>query len=325
MLWLAISVPARPQSPLEALDNSAPVVVDGRMLFRVYSTDTLSAEERAARINRNISDAISSHGQMVVQLERAPDGQQTNITADGNHILTVTEVDTLPQLTPEFQARVWQGRLQSALERALEERNPTYRRRALGLSAILLVGAIGAHLLIGLCYRISSRRAYRSRRKLSQRWVRLPAIYLGFLLLRIGIWGGVTYQITQLWPLLRGWRYQLQRFVLASFQEPLLFTSDEGGGYSLLDVVILLGLTAGVWVGAVAFARGAEISGVASLWGLLQRARGHCPVDSVRPADFGNHRDFAGVGPRSHLSNDCGQCIQCGGGVWSAGYSQEFY
>ena len=175
--------------------------------------------------------------------------------ANGSHLLTVTANDTLPQLTPEFQARVWERQLQAALERALEERTPDYRRRALTLSAIWLGGAIAAHFFLGLLYRINARRAYRARRKISLNRARLPVVYLGFLALKIGIWSGAVYQITQMWPRLRQWRYLLYHFVLASFQEPLLFTGDEGGGYSLLDIVVLLSLTASLWVGAVAFAR----------------------------------------------------------------------
>ncbi|MEL7086470.1 MAG: mechanosensitive ion channel domain-containing protein [Cyanobacteria bacterium J06597_1] len=229
--------------------------MDGRILLHVHPTETLSAEERAQRINRNLLGVLENHDRMLVQLENTSDGEQTNISANGTHLLTVTQNDTLPQLTPEFQANVWEQQLQVALTRALEERTPSYRKRALTNSAIWVGGAIAAHALLELMYRIGTRRAYRARRKMTWYRARLPIIYLGFLALKVGIWSGAAYQITQLWPVLRHWRYLLYHFALASFQEPFLFTSSEEGGYSLLDIVVLLGLTVGLWLGAVTFAR----------------------------------------------------------------------
>ena len=230
-------------------------MLDGQELLRVHPTETLTAEERAQSINRNLREVVADGSRMLVQVEQAPDGAQTNISANGIHLMTVTVNDTLPELTPEFQARVWRQQIQAALDRAAGERAPSYRRRALVLSAVCLVGAIAAHSLLDFMYRIAARRAYRDRRLRKMRRIRLPLVYLGFGILKGGIWLGSAYQVSQLWPDLRQWRYLVLHFMQASFQEPLLFTKDGEGGYSLLDFVVLLCLIAGLWVGTVAFAR----------------------------------------------------------------------
>ena len=141
--------PARSQSPFEAPNNSAPVVLDGRVLFRVFSTETLSAQERAQRIEERLqATLLTAEDSMLVSLDTAADGEQANISANGQHLVTVTQVDTIPEHNPEFQAYLWIDIIDASLGRALLERSTGYRAAAFRFSAIALGAAVANYLLI---------------------------------------------------------------------------------------------------------------------------------------------------------------------------------
>ncbi|WP_017327228.1 mechanosensitive ion channel domain-containing protein [Synechococcus sp. PCC 7336] len=253
--WAIAPLPVLAQSPLDALSRTAPVVLDGRELFRIHATDTLTASNRAGYINANLREALRSRNPRDLALTTDTEGLQANISAGGNHLLTVTERDTLPGLTPELQARLWERRLQFSLERALQERTPGYRRQALWRSGGILLGAIAIHLGLGFGHRLMSRRDRRQpQQRRSQQLARLM-LALGLILGRLGCWLGVSFWIAELWPLLRRGRYQFLQFLTTSFQEPLIVTMGASGGFSLLDLMVLLGLLAGVWAGAIASTR----------------------------------------------------------------------
>ena len=242
MVVVMLSVSAWSQMSLTRGPDTASVVVDGRALFQVSELENYSAEVRAAQANDSLVQALQQSEQPW-QVKVTSKGELTTLSIAGQHLLTVTERDVMLGVDPMEQAVVWQRKIDRALQRAQRERSSTYQRQALFRSIAVLGAAIGLHWLLLRLRQRWRRQQYRSKGKVRSGH---RLVQLGLLVLQVGLWLGVGYYITDLFPMVRAWRYTLIDWVVNSFEEPLFtFNQQE---YTLLDLMVVVALVIGLWL-----------------------------------------------------------------------------
>lgn len=236
----------------------APVVIDGIELFKVRTiNENFTATKRANSINQQLQAEVKRLARDEEQLqipvvEVIENNNLISLRIKGNEqsLATVSEVDLVdPGYTLKRQGRDWAKAMEEAFRRTQQERAPTYVQRALLYSLGLFVGAIAIHLLLSF---ISSRSA-----PYLDRWLASPisplALWerpikffwqLGLLLLKIGLWLATFFEITSLFPQLRSWRYKLGYSLVA---ENIVLGEQN---YSALELLLLVGLTVGLWFAA---------------------------------------------------------------------------
>ncbi|HEY8234957.1 MAG TPA: mechanosensitive ion channel family protein [Vicinamibacteria bacterium] len=133
---------------------TAPVVLDGEMLFRVRGVSAYPAEERARQIGRRIEDLARTPGVAPEAVKAVPAEGVLNITAGDIFLLAVTEADSrLEGVDAGTLARVYVERIQRALRAYRDARQPAVllrgAQRSLAATAILL----GALLALGRVFR----------------------------------------------------------------------------------------------------------------------------------------------------------------------------
>ncbi|MEM7793836.1 MAG: mechanosensitive ion channel domain-containing protein, partial [Cyanobacteria bacterium P01_C01_bin.118] len=242
-VWLCLTLPAIAQ--VQPMAAEADVVIDGRVLFRLGRIDTVSAERRADVANdalwKVLENAERQSPPSSIRVRTREQNGLVTVRANGRHLLTVTSSDLISGVLPEDLATVWVAELQSALDRAQQERRPDYQRKmawtSLGVVAIAL-------LLWALLYngrRWLWRRQTRTGKKLSV-WL-LPSL-LGS---QIVVWFAAAIYICELFPAARSTRYRIFQFLERTFTDPLL--SIDGRGYSLVSLLngVLLALV--LWIG----------------------------------------------------------------------------
>ncbi|MEM9153590.1 MAG: mechanosensitive ion channel domain-containing protein [Cyanobacteria bacterium P01_F01_bin.33] len=223
----------------------APIVLDGRELFRVSSLKNFTARERSQAANANLRAAVSSSA----PLEITTDSQNglVVIRIDDTHLLTITERDLRPGIPAELQARLWARSLEQAVRQARLERLPTYVREHIWKALGWGLGAIAAHVAILWLGRQAVRWAaqWQKSGSAAQIVARL-SVQLAPTLIWIGVWWGYGHSVSEWFPLLRRGRYALWQGLTNSFQSPIFSMGDRG--YSILDVLILAALLGGLWI-----------------------------------------------------------------------------
>jgi len=130
---------------------TAPLLVDGRVVFQVTGSGQFTAQERAEEANRALNRIIQSNFNLL-QAEQASSIRitvDTNqslpvLTINGNHLLSVTPEDTPQGRRLEEQARIWERKLEGAIAQAKYERSWRYWLQAILLSvlAMIIAGAL---------------------------------------------------------------------------------------------------------------------------------------------------------------------------------------
>lgn len=239
LLFSLISIPVSAQST-----QKEAIVVDGREIFQVEGYDSFPAKSRADWTNAQIQDVIKSEEEPQIKIEQR--NQSPTIILNDRYLLTVTEKDTLPNLTPQQQANIWGERIRKSVIEAQSERSESYIIWRLIFTLIGIIWAIGFHWLLGRIWR----KSYRFWLKLlrleetesSASEYRALRLFLNatLLLARIGTWILVVLYITNLFPLTRVWNYRLRTSLVDGFTSPLLEIGAKS--YSIIDFVILIGL-----------------------------------------------------------------------------------
>lgn len=242
------SQPAQSQlAPLTAAGD-APIVVDGRIVFEIHGTNNLSATERARRINTQLKQEVRNPELAIVEVVQTPENLVYLQSQDSEAILvTITQADVItPGHQPDRQARLWADKLEQALRQGQLERSPSYFRQATLYSLILLAVAISLNLILRVAGRLGSR-------YLNQ-WLGYTANpftdwegplklfwQLALLGLKVGLWLIFVLYVTDIFPQARGWRYTISKFLTAKI-------IDLGSGqFSAIELLLLLGLTVGLW------------------------------------------------------------------------------
>ena len=268
LLLIGQSTPAVAQLAEADRSDEAAVVVDGQPLFNLHSTDGYPADRRARRVNKLLAQVLQeTKANKKLRLEQVNENAQVTIRINGEHLLTVTEADvkgesdTIRIGSFQFQAKQlsdeWASELKRSLSIARQARKPEYLRRVSWISAGAIIITIAIHIglqwlrrrLPGFFFRwlcSSSSTPY-------HHWEQPIKLFtqLGLAGLQLGLWAAVLWNVTDLFPLARSLRYQFVDFFAGSIRSPI-FTLGEKG-YSALDFLILIVLTAGLWLSVKAF------------------------------------------------------------------------
>ena len=234
--------------PVLAADNpKAPIILDGVRLFEVSQSGGYTAQERADDANRVLKQKVTATAPpMPVKL----DNSQTLpiIKVDGAHLLTVTEQDAPPGRTAKEQAEIWAGQLQGAIQLAQKQRSPNYIRKAIVLSAGFVLLAIAFTWALGwIWHRWLQPKLPREVRDTEDTRQRLT-VELGVRILlagiRVSVWLFTVLYITNLFPQTRELSRKVTDTLVASLVSELIPLGK--GSYSVLDLLILLGLFTGL-------------------------------------------------------------------------------
>jgi len=127
-------------------EPSAPILIDGHVVFEVSASGQFNSKERAEEANRTLNRAIRS----TLSPLQNEEPQSLNVVVDtsqsipvlkinDNHLLSVTPEDTPQGRSLEEQARIWERRLESAIAQAKRERTVGYLLPAILLSIFATV------------------------------------------------------------------------------------------------------------------------------------------------------------------------------------------
>ena len=242
MVWLAIVLPSTAQFP--SLDT-APIVLDGRPLFEIASTNQIEAGERAEAISAALEEQVTSNDELTVTLEIR--NKASVIVVNDRYLMTVTQEDARLNSapSPRSQAQQWTEVLNRELATAQEERSHSVLRERVivGLGILLLVLVIDR--VTGSLWRRSLRPMLTTVATPHDDGYTPPAglnLLLSLLLsvIRFALWFGTITYITTLFPFTRRWSYFLRRQALVGFIEPNLRLGQNE--FSIASLLILLGL-----------------------------------------------------------------------------------
>lgn len=153
-------------TPVGNYINSAPVRLDGRTLFRVASTENISAEVRAAEIQRRLEQFTTTEfDQDTLDVDWVLDdenGPPIIYINDEYFLFTVTSLDAqLSDLSnPEKRAEDLSQTIEKALLNYRQERQPEFiQQQAKIAGIILLCMSIGSVVLAKLQYWLYQRKA----------------------------------------------------------------------------------------------------------------------------------------------------------------------
>ncbi|MGB3494025.1 MAG: mechanosensitive ion channel domain-containing protein [Elainellaceae cyanobacterium] len=252
---LSADATAKPTAEATALMNrprdQSPVMVDGRVLFRVGSIEGFSADVRADNANSKIDRAVATTSpEQAIEITTRQEGDLTTIRLDDQHLLTVTEGDFVPGVKPTEQARIWETQLQSAIDRAQQERTNDYQNRAALISVGLVLMAIAISLLLRWLRRYLNRQITHNGTAgdgwISHGFIK-TVVQPALMLLQVGVWIAALFYFAGLFPASRYWRYQSLTFLTEVLTEPIFDLGEAE--YSVLDLLKILVLAIGLWMG----------------------------------------------------------------------------
>jgi potassium efflux system protein len=241
-------VPSSPTAVPGQTSVWAPVVLDGRILFQVRDSSYLTAEQRATIINRALQEEVQSSETLSVAVIQ----ENGNVVLRGypseRNLLTVTQQDLVSATAPYSQAITWQRILQNALRQGQLERSSEYVRQATIYSAVVVAIALAIQLFLWGIGRWGSKRIrewLEANHAPPHSWKdSLRIIWkLALLGLGIGLWAAVLLYVTDLFPQVRMARYRLWESLNAQV------ITIGSSNYSALYLLLLLGLTVGLWFG----------------------------------------------------------------------------
>jgi potassium efflux system protein len=222
----------------------APVVLDGRVLFRVAASGNYSASDRAQLIGSMLRRQIA--GAQPAPLEVATRDRMATIRLGKQHLLSIMDGDLLPGTTAEEQAERWRQSIGAALQQARAERTPAYMRRAILRCLAILLAAAALHWLSRRAARRLPHRAAWSNeaRSASVSWHSWLHLLLG--LSRVALWAAMLPVLAEQFPLTRHLRFQLFGILYDTLSVSIF--SMNGRRYSALDALTLIALVAALWL-----------------------------------------------------------------------------
>jgi small-conductance mechanosensitive channel len=242
LVAIALLMPAAPARLQAREATSASVQLDGRPLFRVWSSEEYSAEQRVEGINRVLQTLVDSPAPIevsVVERRGLP-----VIAIDSRPLLTVTRVDTPEGMSREERAEQWRSQLQRALEQSHRERQPERVLASLAAAAGMVLAALVVQRLLGWLFRwVASRQAALP---VAGRPRRLGGAGRRLLLhgvlrsLQIAGWLVAVIAAADLLPQSRIWMLRLREALWNTLVSPFLPLGERS--YSILDAIVLIAL-----------------------------------------------------------------------------------
>lgn len=243
LLLTGLSLPSQAEITIGRSFDTAPIVLDGKVLFRISKLTEFSAQDRAKQANDSLAQAIrdfaaAQDSPAVPTVEVTPGPLPTLRLAD-RHLLTVTDRDVMLGKGVLEQAVEWQSTMNLAIAKGLKERTLTYRQKAIFNSGVAVLLAILLHCGIQWI-----RLRWRRQQLRTMQDTKRPLKLLGLTGLQLLVWGGAGYYVCELFPQFRTLLY----LVLRSFDEPILILKEQEQGYGIVDLLIVMGLILGLWV-----------------------------------------------------------------------------
>ncbi|NEP62954.1 MAG: mechanosensitive ion channel [Symploca sp. SIO2G7] len=252
LLLTLVSVPSAAQTASTNDNDKAAVVVDGQVVFEVGNVGNSTAADRVQKINEALEKEVSSPQAAEIEVDK--EGKQIMLLLNEEHLLTVTQDDVISARAPSSQAERWKEQLEAKLQQSKQERTLVYFRQSLIFSIGVLLGAIALHFSLGFGGQLAFRQL--------TRWLGEPTfplhpwekpaklfLRLGLLGCLTGLWAAVIFYISDLFPQTRSWRYKLFNLL----NSPFFNLGDEP--YSAIQILLLLGLTVGLWFAVSIFTR----------------------------------------------------------------------
>jgi small-conductance mechanosensitive channel len=122
------------------------VTLDGRKLFLLWPSRTLSAGQRSDTVSERLEQAVASGQPVDVTVEEA--NNLPVLSLNGRTLVTVTERDVPEGLEAMEQAAVWQGELEQGIATARRERSPEHLARMLPVALAVLLGTLALQRLL---------------------------------------------------------------------------------------------------------------------------------------------------------------------------------
>ncbi|MDJ0555428.1 MAG: mechanosensitive ion channel [Microcoleaceae cyanobacterium MO_207.B10] len=242
-----LNLPAGAQSVNNNNIETAPIQVNGQTLFRVSNLDNLTATERANVINSRLEKILQSAESINVEI--VDNNQETTLKVNGNDLLTITDADFLPGITKEKQKTLWRDKVEKALISALKESQPDYIIQALIIIGMTIALAITMEFLLRWCgVKINHDWQEKFPRKIEYLQKFYPLIAI---LCRIGISILIAFILTDLAASTRQIRNEFVSIFTASFTSNIFELGNKG--FSILDLLLLIGLTVGLWTSVRSF------------------------------------------------------------------------
>lgn len=243
-LFLGISTTAISQEDSVNRDTEkAPVVLDGREIFKIGSLGNLTPTERANSVSQTLQNKAQFYADnpsKSLEVKIARQSDWTVLKLDNRHLITVAEQEIIPGMGIDEQALIWQEKIQSALKRAIEERSSQYRIGA--IKAILVALLLGIMAGIGLFF---LKRRYR-RKLLNANKKRHSWTILSISVLQISIWIVLIYYGANLFPSTRQGLYLTFDFLNSNFNAEIIQVGEETA-ISLRHIVMSILLGIGWW------------------------------------------------------------------------------
>ena len=232
--------------PVQAEDTASvkvPVVLDGRELLEVGALGKLTAQERATFITSNLELALANS----IKQGRPPEvkvvrsNQNLVLKVDSYPLMEVTE-DTFNSMYSGMQAQVWQEQLQEGLKQSWRERTPAYTRWVVKMLTIAFLITLLLQGGLALLFRYVLRQKIKTphRRGHSLR-------LLGLVLLEIAVWAIFINYGVQLFPITRGWFYEIFQLLDNTFNARMFQLGEET--ISLNRILTIVLTIAALWIG----------------------------------------------------------------------------
>ena len=132
--------------------QKAGVFLDGRQFIQVSASGSISAKERADRIEtifREIANSEAVRWQEKIEVRIGELNQFQVIYVNNRFLVTVTQNDLIDENTPQQQAQIWREQIEQALIQAARERSNQFLQQALIKSGALFVIALIFHFVLG--------------------------------------------------------------------------------------------------------------------------------------------------------------------------------
>ncbi|MDJ0517544.1 MAG: mechanosensitive ion channel [Trichodesmium sp. MO_231.B1] len=233
-------------SPVQAEDATSvkvPVVLDGRKLLEIGSLGKVTAHEQAEFITLTLQSALADS----IERGKPPEvkvvrsNQNVVLKVDGRPLVRVPK-DTLNSIYSEMQPQIWQKKLQQGLDKSWRERTPAYTRWAVKMLTIAFVTTLLLQGGLVLLFRYILRQKLQNPQR---RWHSLQLLVL--VLFQVGVWATFINYGIQLFPITRGWFYEIFQLLDTTFNARMFQLGEETIS---LNRILAIALTiAALWIG----------------------------------------------------------------------------
>ena len=232
--------------PVQAQDTTSvkvPVVLDGQELLEIDALGKLTAQERAEFITLTLQSALADSIERGTppEVKVVRSNQNVVLKVDSRPLLELPE-DTFNSIYSEMQPQIWQEQLQQGLEQSWRERTPAYTRWAVKMLIIAFMTTLLLQGGLVLLFRYILRRKIKDPQR---RWHSLQLLVL--VLLQVGIWVTFINYGVQLFPITRGWFYEIFQLLDSTFNARMFQLGEETIS---LNRILAIALTIiGLWIG----------------------------------------------------------------------------